>query len=106
MNDRQCCRCLWSQYPAHSVEIFYRETENELCQIRHLGENNMKLRDDGKFDDNNYVHCADDGVDHGDCSDLSKVADGIGAYDGVGVDDGDCSDLSEGGDKCWYSPVR
>ena len=55
----------------------------------------MKLRDGGIFDVNNNVHCADDGVHHGDCRDLSEGADG-----GVGVDDGDCSDsdLSEGAD--------
>ena len=69
------------------------ETENELCQVRDLGENSdwMKLRDDGIFDVNNNVHCADDGV-------VSEAADGVGADWGVGVDDGDCSDLSEGGD--------
>ena len=53
---------------------------------------------DGLVYVNNIVYCADDGVDHGDCSYLSKGADGIGADDSVGVDIGDCSNLSEGGD--------
>ena len=73
----------------------------------------MKVGYNGIFYVNNNIHCADDGVDHGDCSDHSEGADGIGvddgdcsdlreAADGIGaddgVDDGDCSDLSEGAD--------
>ena len=38
-----------------------------------------KLGDNGIFDVNNNIHCADDGVgvDDDDCSDLSEGADGV-----------------------------
>ena len=39
----------------------------------------MKLGDNGIFDVNNNIHCADYGVgvDDGDCSDLSEGSDGV-----------------------------